>query len=99
LIINFILSEKHQLNYENMIDRIEGHIVDVVGREIFEGSVEVENGFITAINRHPVERKSYIMPGFIDAHVHIESSMLTPENFGNVVIREGRSRWLPIRMK
>lgn len=77
------------MNYENMIDRIEGHIVDVVGREIFEGSVEVENGFITAINRHPVERKSYIMPGFIDAHVHIESSMLTPENFGNVVIREG----------
>lgn len=72
-----------------MIDKIEGNIVDVVGKEIFKGSVEIENGFINGISRHPTERESYIMPGFIDAHVHIESSMLTPENFGNVVIREG----------
>ena len=72
-----------------MKDRVEGNIVDVFEREIFEGSVEIENGFITAINRHSTERKDYIMPGFIDAHMHIESSMLTPENFGNVVIREG----------
>lgn len=72
-----------------MIERIEGSIVDVIGKEIFEGSVEMENGLITSINRHPTGRKGYIMPGFIDAHMHIESSMLTPENFGNVVIREG----------
>lgn len=72
-----------------MVDRIEGNIVDIEGREIFKGSVEIENGVITAIHRHPTGREGYIMPGFIDAHIHIESSMLTPENFGNVVVREG----------
>lgn len=72
-----------------MSDRIEGNIVNVVGKEVFGGSVEMKNGFITAIHRHPTGRKSYIMPGFVDAHMHIESSMLTPENFGKVVIREG----------
>ena len=72
-----------------MRNKIEGNIVDVIGKEIFKGSVEIEDGFITAINRYPTESESYIMPGFIDAHMHIESSMLTPENFGNVVIREG----------
>ena len=72
-----------------MRDRIEGNIVNVVGKEMFEGSIDIENGFITAIHRHPTAQKGYIMPGFIDAHMHIESSMLTPENFGNVVIREG----------
>ena len=59
-----------------MRDRIEGNIVNVVGKEMFEGSIDIENGFITAIHRHPTAQKGYIMPGFIDAHMHIESSML-----------------------
>lgn len=69
--------------------RIEGNIVDIVGKEIFEGSVEAEKGIISAVRRHPTKSRSYIMPGFVDAHVHIESSMLTPENFGRAAIRQG----------
>ena len=69
--------------------RVEGNIVDIIHREIFTGSVEVDKGVITAIRRHPTEQTGYIMPGFIDAHVHIESSMLTPENFGYAAIRQG----------
>ena len=69
--------------------RIEGNIVDIVRKEIFEGSVEIDGGFITAIHRHPTSHREYIMPGFIDAHVHIESSMLTPEHFGRAAVCQG----------
>ncbi len=69
--------------------RVEGQIVDLCSREIYQGSVEVQSGVIVAINRHGTTQKGYIMPGFIDAHVHIESSMLTPEHFGQMVIAHG----------
>jgi|WetSurMetagenome_2_1015567.scaffolds.fasta_scaffold61908_1 adenine deaminase len=71
------------------MERIEGKIVDVHKREIFEGTVEVENGVITGIKRQPTAAKCYIIPGFIDSHVHIESSMLTPQHFGQLVITQG----------
>lgn len=69
--------------------RIEGNIADIHHRELFQGSIEVENGVITAISRHPTAETNYILPGFIDAHVHIESSMLTPEQFGKLVVKHG----------
>ncbi len=69
--------------------RVEGKIVDIDNREIFEGSVELHDGVITAIHRHPTSQTKYIMPGFIDSHVHIESSMLTPTLFGELVISKG----------
>ncbi len=69
--------------------RVEGHIVDIHRREVVEGSVEFHDGVITAIHHHATTSTQYIMPGFIDAHVHIESSMLTPEQFGDMVIRHG----------
>ena len=69
--------------------RIEGQIVDVLNREIFQGSVDVENGKIVAVNRHDTEEKRYIMPGFVDAHIHIESSKITPANFAKAVIPHG----------
>ena len=69
--------------------RIEGHIVDISAREIYEGSITISDGVITQIQRHKTDEKGYIMPGFIDSHVHIESSMLTPENFGRLALRRG----------
>ena len=68
---------------------VEGKIVDIHQREIFEGSVEVENGVIVDIKRHATSMKGYIIPGFIDSHMHIESSMLTPQHFGQLVIQQG----------
>ncbi|MEG1729151.1 MAG: adenine deaminase [Bacteroidaceae bacterium] len=68
---------------------VAGKIVDVWKKEIFEGSIEIEKGRIVCIHRHATSQPGYIIPGFVDAHVHIESSMLTPEHFGQLTIRCG----------
>ncbi len=59
----------------------EGYVVDVVGKRIFQGIVEIENGKITAIREQATNSTDYILPGLVDAHIHIESSMLSPSNF------------------
>ncbi|MFI3249318.1 MAG: adenine deaminase [Rikenellaceae bacterium] len=69
--------------------RVEGKIVDIYNQEIYEGSVEFHDGVITNIERHSTDVQSYIMLGFIDAHVHIESSMLRPTLFGDLVAAQG----------
>lgn len=69
--------------------RIEGQIVDVIGREVFAGSIDIEDGRITAVNRHATDEKSYILPGFVDSHNHIESSMLPPQEFARISLRQG----------
>lgn len=69
--------------------KIEGQIVDIIGREIFPGSVEFEGDTITAINRHETVSQQYIMPGFVDAHNHIESSMLPPYEYARTALRHG----------
>lgn len=68
-----------------------GNIVDLEHNEIFSGVVYVENSKITRIERRGTEDKSlsYILPGFIDAHVHIESTMVTPLYFANHVKKFG----------
>jgi len=66
-----------------------GRIVDVVKRRVFEGVIQVENGVIVKINEGPVESAPYILPGFIDAHIHIESSMLIPSEFARLAVVHG----------
>ncbi len=70
--------------------RVEGEIVDIYNREIYQGVVTIEDGVVVDIMRMSVESsQGYIMPGFIDSHIHIESSMLTPEQFGKEAIKHG----------
>ena len=69
--------------------RIEGQIVDVLNRDIFSGSIDIENGKIVAVNRHATAEKRYIMPGFVDAHIHIESSMLAPREYARMAMKHG----------
>ena len=69
--------------------RIEGQIVDIIRREIFPGSVEFEGATITAIHRHETASQQYILPGFVDAHNHIESSMLPPQEYARMALRHG----------
>ncbi|MBI1368479.1 MAG: adenine deaminase [Planctomycetes bacterium] len=63
-----------------MRERIAGQIVDATTRRIFAGVVHVEDGRIAAIEEGG-DGGAYLMPGFVDAHVHVESSMLTPAMF------------------
>ena len=71
----------------------QGHVVDVVRREIFDGELVVEDGHITQVNRYELPKDGkqwpYLMPGFIDSHVHIESSMLAPCEFARVAASHG----------
>ena len=68
---------------------IGGQIVDLVNSRIFSGVVVVENGKIIKIEEEPVGNTQYIMPGFVDAHVHIESSMLVPSEFARLATCHG----------
>jgi len=71
--------------------KVKGKIIDLQQREIYYGEVEVSNGKIAnlkPITPEPAEA-SYIMPGFIDAHVHIESSMLVPSEFARLAVVHG----------
>jgi adenine deaminase len=68
---------------------VSGNIVDIVKREIYQGTINVENGKINKINRGKVKDDRYILPGLIDSHIHIESSMLIPSEFARLAVRHG----------
>ncbi|MCB0520231.1 MAG: adenine deaminase [Lewinellaceae bacterium] len=69
--------------------RITGNIIDIHQRKIFFGELSIENGIITDIQEMPGESLRYILPGFVDAHVHIESSMLVPTEFARMAVVHG----------
>ena len=70
--------------------KISGNIIDINSKRIFPGSLEMENGVITRISEdHTVSNDQYILPGFIDAHVHVESSMLVPSEFARLAVTHG----------
>lgn len=66
-----------------------GNIVDVVNKRIFKGRIHVENQNIVDITEEAVTESQYILPGLIDAHIHIESSMLTPVEFARLASPHG----------
>ena len=66
-----------------------GNIVDVVNGTIFPGTLEVVNGKIRDISRDNRTYAHFITPGFIDAHVHIESAMMPPSEFARIAVSHG----------
>lgn len=71
---------------------IQGRLVDIHQGRIYPATVQVTAGKISSIT--PLEEEkgtllSYILPGFIDAHVHIESSMLVPSEFARLAVVHG----------
>lgn len=67
-----------------------GTIVDIINRKMYPGTVQVKNGKIAAITQDPQPKTTdYILPGFIDAHVHVESSMLIPSEFARLASVHG----------
>lgn len=68
---------------------ISGHIIDIPGKRIFNGKIEVEQGVIKEITAMEDVPDQFILPGFIDAHIHIESSMLVPSEFARLAVVHG----------
>jgi len=68
---------------------ISGQIIDVVAGNIFTGKVEVFEGKIISVIPCDTADKQFILPGLIDAHVHIESSMLVPAEFARIAVTHG----------
>jgi adenine deaminase len=69
--------------------RIEGQIVDLHQGRVFSGSVTVRGDRIARIEEHPTTATQHILPGFVDSHIHIESSMMPPASFAQVAVRFG----------
>lgn len=69
---------------------VEGNIFDALNSRIFKGIIEIENGIIISVKEdNQIKSDKYILPGFIDAHVHIESSMLIPSEFARLAVAHG----------
>lgn len=61
----------------------------MIGRRIFPGTLIVEEGRIVRVEEATKVPSSFILPGFVDAHVHIESSMLVPSEFARLAVVHG----------
>ena len=68
---------------------ITGNLIDIPNREIYFAEVEIVEGRINSIRRVDGASSNFILPGFVDAHVHIESSMLVPSQFARLAVLHG----------
>ncbi|MBK9758540.1 MAG: adenine deaminase [Flavobacteriales bacterium] len=65
------------------------NLVDIPARRVFPAEVAVVDGRITVITEIAGPVDGYLMPGFVDAHVHVESSMLIPSEFARLAVTHG----------
>ena len=68
---------------------IKAYYVDIVKKEVFPSIVMIKDGKIVSIEKTDTPCSTYILPGFIDAHIHIESSMLPPSEFARLAVCHG----------
>src|SRR4051794_22193160 len=68
---------------------VAGNVVDVRAGRIYGASVDVVDGRIARITPDGKTHGVYLMPGFVDAHVHVESSMLPPAEFARLASPHG----------
>lgn len=68
---------------------VTGQYVDILGKKIFPAILTVKDGIIASVSPCEEAPIHYILPGFIDSHVHIESSMLIPSSFARLAVTHG----------
>lgn len=68
---------------------VSGNIVDVINKKIFPGKITVSDTKIISIEENDEVYDNFIMPGFIDAHIHVESSTLIPSEFARLAVTHG----------
>lgn len=69
--------------------QIKSNLIDIGNQQIYAALIAVDRGKITAITAINEQLDTYILPGFIDAHVHIESSLLVPSEFARMAVLHG----------
>ena len=72
-----------------LMKKLQGQIVDIKNRRIYKGEITIEVGKIASIVEKEHDVNHYILPGFVDAHIHIESSMLVPSEFAKLAVTHG----------
>jgi adenine deaminase len=72
-----------------MQDIIKGNLVDICEKSTYPAKITIEQGKISSIEQLSEICDSYILPGFVDAHVHIESSMIIPTEFSRLCLPHG----------
>lgn len=75
---------------ENRRYTVSGNVVDLLSRRIFPGRVEVCNGKIVSVEETAqADGAGYILPGFVDSHIHIESTLMVPHNYARMAVANG----------
>jgi adenine deaminase len=78
-----------KINLDILIMKVEGMLIDLQEKSIYPARIQFKKGFIVGIEKVKSAAKNYIIPGLIDAHIHIESSMVTPGAFAGTAVRHG----------
>lgn len=68
---------------------IKSNLIDIVSKETYPAEIIIKDNKISSIQRISEKLNTYVLPGFIDAHVHIESSMLVPSEFAKIAVKHG----------
>jgi adenine deaminase len=68
---------------------LKGNIVDVLNQKIFPGQITISKGRILEVAELDEKLETFILPGFVDAHIHVESSMLIPSEFARIAVMHG----------
>ena len=69
--------------------KVSGQLVDIHNRDIYPAVIEIKDGHIASIEKVDFASEFFILPGLIDAHIHIESSMITPGAFALTAVKHG----------
>lgn len=68
---------------------ITANVIDLIAREIYPAEVSIEGQKILSVKKVDGHFDTYLLPGFVDAHVHVESSMLVPSEFARLAVTHG----------
>jgi adenine deaminase len=82
---------KYSGKFELMEHTVTGRLVDILQKDIYPATITIDKGIIRSVEKlsNGNESLPYILPGFIDSHVHIESSMLVPSEFARLAVTHG----------